>query len=161
MHRVLRLDQSFEAVARAIHAVQIAAYTREAALLGVSNFPPLHRTVQDIARSGETYCGVYEGQVLVGALGFSSGSGGHGLNIDSLVVSPGHQRRGVARTLLAEFVTQHGTQELTVQTGAKNAPALTLYACFGFKEFKRCVLGEEQLELVQLRRESPHASGVA
>ena len=62
MHRVLRLDQSLEAVARAIHAVQIAPYTQEAALLGAREFPPLYRTVQDIARSGETYCGVYEDQ---------------------------------------------------------------------------------------------------
>jgi len=130
-------------------------------LLGARDFPPLHRTVQDIAQSNETYVGVYEGQCLVGVLGFSPGSGGIGLNIDSLVVSPGHQRRGVARALLAEFVAQHRTRELTVQTGAKNAPALALYASFGFKEFKRCLLGEEQLELVQLRRESARAPGVA
>ena len=158
---VLRLDQSSDSVARAIHAVQIAAYTQEAALLGVRDFPPLHRTVQDIARSGETYFGVYEGQCLVGALGFSSGSRGIGLNIDSLVVLPGYQRRGVAHALMAEFVAQHRTQDLTVQTGAKNAPALALYAGFGFKEFERCMLGEEQLELVQLRRESERAPGVA
>ena len=158
---VLRLDQSSDSVARAIHAVQIAAYTQEAALLGAREFPPLYRTVQDIARSGETYCGVYEDQCLVGALGFSSGSRGIGLNIDSLVVLPGHQRRGVAHALMTEFVAQHGAENLTVQTGAKNAPALALYAGFGFKEFARCMLGEEQLELVQLRRESVRAPGVA
>lgn len=161
MRRVVRLDQSDDSVARAIHAVQLAAYTQEAVLLGVQNFPPLDRTVQDIARSGETYLGVYEGQGLAGALGFSSGPRGFGLSIDSLVVSPGYQRRGVARALLSEFVTQHGTQELTVQTGAKNTPALALYAGFGFKEFKRCSLAEVQLELVQLRRESARAPGVA
>jgi hypothetical protein len=54
--------------------------------------------------------------------------------------------------LLDEIVAQHGTEELTVQTGAKNLPALALYTRFGFREAKRWLLGQEQLELIQLHR---------
>jgi ribosomal protein S18 acetylase RimI-like enzyme len=152
MPRVVPLNHSIETVARAIHSVQMAAYAQEALLLGVKDFLPLHRTVTDIAHSGESYLGVYEGQSLVGALGLGLGQSGSGKNIDSLVVLPNHQRQGISTALLAEVVAQHGAEEITLQTGAKNLPALALYAGFGFREFKRWLLSQEQIELVQLRR---------
>jgi ribosomal protein S18 acetylase RimI-like enzyme len=161
MSYAVPLDHSIEAVAQAIHTVQMAAYTQEASLLGVKNFPPLHRTVAEIVQSGESYFGVYESENLVGALGLGLGQRGHGKNINSLVVLPNHQRRGIASALLAKVVAQHGTEVLTVQTGAKNLPALALYSRFGFREIKRWLLDQELLELVQLYRAVTRAPGAA
>lgn len=152
MHYVLHMDHRHEAVSRSIHTVQAAAYQQEAALLKVSFFPPLERTHQDIARSNERYLGVFEGTELIGSLSLSPLRSGSGLNIDSLVVLPTHQRKGLATLLLSEVVAQHGSQTLTVQTFAKNGPALALYANFGFDEAERVSVGEEMLELVRLLR---------
>jgi ribosomal protein S18 acetylase RimI-like enzyme len=139
-------------IARELHAIQMAAYRQEAALLGAVDFPPLARSVADLAQSCESYLGAYIGDELVGAIGTCRDEEAQGINIASLVVSPAHQRRGVARTLLAEVAAQHAGVELTVQTGAANAPALALYEGFGFTESRRWRVGDPPLELVRLKR---------
>jgi len=130
----------------------MAAYKQEAELLGVRYFPPLERTPEDISRSDEHYLGVFENERLVGALSLSQNRRSLGMNIDSLVVSPARQRKGLGKALLAETLALYGTQTLTVQTGAKNGPALALYSGFGFSESNRIVVGYEELELVVLCR---------
>ena len=52
-------------MAARIHAVQIAAYQQEAALLGVSDFPPLARTVEDIMGSRELFFRAFDGEELL------------------------------------------------------------------------------------------------
>lgn len=106
----------------------------------------------DVARSGESCLGAYGGDELVGAVGTCRDEEDPAINIASLVVSPAHQRRGVARTLVSAVIAQHAGVELTVQTGAANAPALALYAELGFVECRRWLVGDPPLELVRLRR---------
>jgi ribosomal protein S18 acetylase RimI-like enzyme len=128
------------------------AYAQEAALLGAVRFPPLECTVDDVMAGTETFHAAFAGDELVGAIGISQEAEGGSTSIDSLVVSPEFQRRGAGRALVDAVVARHGHAPMFVQTGAKNAPALALYAQFGFVEVERWLAGEEPLELVRLRR---------
>ena len=144
--RIEIVDHTRRDVAVRIHAVQMRAYAQEAALLAAVRFPPLECTVEDVMGDAGMFYAAFAGDELVGALGIASAS------IDSLVVSPAFQRRGAGRALVEAALARHGHKELFVQTGAKNAPALALYAQYGFIEFERWLAGAEPLELVRLRR---------
>ena len=150
--RVCRVDHTTPSVAREIHSVQIDAYTQEAELLGTANFPPLSRTVDDIRTSPEVFLGAYGGEQLIGSISVQPEHESRGQTISSLVVAAPYRRRGIAKQLLAEVMRLHPADVLTVQTGARNEPALTLYAQAGFVEYRRWRVGLEGFELVKLRR---------
>ena len=150
--RIQRVDHTQERVAREIHAVQMSAYVQEAKLLGAVYFPPLLRTVADVRTCGEEFFVAYVVDELVAGISVSPDPEGMGRNIASLVVAPPFQRRGIASSLMAEVLLRYGASILTVQTGAKNTPALSLYTQAGFAEFRRWLVGREPLELVKLRR---------
>jgi hypothetical protein len=59
---------------------------------------------------------------------------------------------------MAKVLAEHYGVELTVQTGAKNLPALALYSQLGFVEIQRWHVGQESLELVKLHRPPSTAS---
>ena len=139
-------------VAAELHAVQFAAYSQEAQLLGVRNFQPLMRTVSEVQRSGEAYLAAFVGARMVGAIGVEPANERQGTCIASLVVLPEFQRRGIATRLLAAVVAACGGKALHVQTGIKNEPALALYARAGFVQARRWRVGPESLELVALVR---------
>jgi GNAT superfamily N-acetyltransferase len=161
MIRVAVVDHRVLPVARALHAIQMAAYAQEAALLGAVRFPPLERTVADVAEAEETYLGAFIAGGLVGALGAAPEPAGRCVGIASLVVDPAHQRKGIARELLRRAIAQHPACDFTVQTGARNAPALALYGRFGFEACGRLFVGTERLALVQLRRPASAPRDVA
>ena len=150
--RVERVDHTQERVAREIHTVQMSTYAQEAKLLGAVYFPPLLRTVADVRTCKEEFFVAYVGDDLVAGLSIWPDPEGMGRNIASLVVAPPFQRRGIASHLMAEVILRYGASTLTVQTGAKNTPALNLYAQAGFAELRRWLVGREHLELVKLRR---------
>jgi GNAT superfamily N-acetyltransferase len=155
---VQSLNHRERAVAEGIHAVQMAAYAQEARLLGAKHFPPLERTVEDIQASDEAFFGVLEEGRIIGALSVWPDEEPGAMNISSLVVAPHRQHQGIGRLLLAAALEQWRHVVLTVSTVAKNAPALSLYAKFGFKEYRRRSLGAEAVELVKLRRFLPEAA---
>lgn len=150
--RILLVDHTAFSVARQLHAVQMVAYAQEAKLLGAIYFPPLERTVKDVRAADESFLAAFMGEELVGAVSVSPDPKGMGMNIGSLVVSPPFQRHGIGTALLARVLATHGAGEITVQTGARNVPALALYMRAGFIEFRRWLVGREPLELVQLLR---------
>lgn len=150
--RVTRIDHRVPDDARELHAIQMAAYRQEAALLGAIRSPPLEHTVADIARSTEDFLGAYIAETLVGALSTCRDEEDPGIGIASLVVSPAHQRRGVARALVSTAIGQHVGVGITVQTAAGNAPALALDAGLGFRECRRWRVDDPPIELVKLRR---------
>jgi ribosomal protein S18 acetylase RimI-like enzyme len=152
MIRITSIDHRVLSIARQIHAIHMVAYRQEAALLGATRFPPLECTVTDIWHSTESFIGAFIEDELVGALSTWPDRKDGGTNIASLVVRPDHQRRGVGRALLRQTVVQLTNADLTVQTAARNVPAIALYHQFGFVEFRRWLAGREQLELVKLRR---------
>ena len=151
--RIESVDHTKLAIAREVHAVQMIAYAQEAALLGAIYFPPLERTVEEVRSAGESFVAAFIGDQLVGASSVWPDPEGMGINVASLVVSPPFQRQGVGTALIASILATHGEGEMTVQTGAKNLPALSVYARAGFIELRRWFVGREPLELVKLRRQ--------
>lgn len=140
--------------AECIHAIQLAAYTQEAKLLGAADFPPLRRSVADIQASAEQFFGAYLSEALVGAVAVEPAETFGELCISSLVVAPAAQRSGVGSALLRELLRRFPAQALIVSTGVANIPALALYERFGFAERGRRFVGT--LELVQLCRPSSY-----
>jgi len=161
--RIEQLDHREPRVARAIHEVQMLAYAQEAQLLGVEHFPPLEQTPAGIQALDERFFGAFDGEALVGAVSLESGPAPDGINIASLVVTPVHQKRGIAHQLMTKALAECGDRAVTVSTGADNLPVLKLYARFRFTEFSRHNLGPEQIEIVSLQRpaDATRATSVA
>lgn len=130
----------------------MAAYAQEAVFLGITDFPPLQRTVNDILQSSESFLGAFEDHTLVGALSTQPDETDNSFQITSLVVHPKHQRKGVGRGLLQACIEQHASSTMTVQTAVANVPALRLYAEFQFTPCRRWSVGLPPLALVELRR---------
>lgn len=151
-YRIEPVDHSVLAIARQLHAVQMSAYAQEAQLLGVTDFPPLERTVEDVRTSREEFVAAFLDDEMVGAVGLGPDPEGLGVNIASFVVAPAYHRRGIGRRLLAAVLARVGDGVVTVQTGARNEPALALYAQAGFVELRRWLIGRESLEMVKLYR---------
>ncbi len=145
-------------IAQQLHAVQMRAYAREAQLLGAFYFPPLERTVDDVRGSTEEFLAAFVENEMVGVISTWPDEEGMGVNIATLVVVPQFQRQGIGRRLMSTVLAAHGGGELTVQTGAKNLPALTLYGQSGFVEVRRWRVGREPLELVKLHRPASKVS---
>ena len=143
-------------VARAIHAVQMAAYAQEARLLGARDFPPLRRTPEDIRRGDERFLVASDHGLIVGAVGIETGATPGELLIGSLVVAPDRWREGIGRRLVQAVIDAHGAIPLTVSTGVKNLPGLALYAACGFVEYARDRKGPDPIDIVLLRRAPSH-----
>jgi ribosomal protein S18 acetylase RimI-like enzyme len=156
--RIEIVDHRALPIARQLHAVQLDAYAQEARLLGAVYFPPLERTLVDLRTSSEEFLAAFVGDEIVGAVSVRPDEEGMGISIASLVVAPQFQRRGIGRGLMAAVLSLHDSGELTVQTGAKNLPALALYAQVGFVELRRWLVGREPLELIKLRRPATSCS---
>ena len=94
----------------------------------------------------------FEHGALVGALGFAPDEEPGQFSVNSLVVHPDHQRRGIGRSLLLEALRLGDGEAFAVSTAAKNAPALALYTSHGFVAYRFGTIGPEALALVKLRR---------
>jgi ribosomal protein S18 acetylase RimI-like enzyme len=149
--RIQFVDHRTLLIAQQLHAVQMVAYAQEAKLLGAIYFPPLDRTVNEVQATDELFLAAFMSQELVGAASVWPDPEGMGMNIASLVVAPRFQRQGIGTALMASVLATHGSGRITVQTGAKNLPALSLYARAGFVELRRWFVGREPLELVKLQ----------
>ncbi len=125
----LRPADDVELAAR-LHAVQLAAYRVEAALIGDDRIPPLHETVADVRAEPVSWRGAFDGAELVGAVAWTVGP--DGLDIDRLVVDPAWHRRGVGSALVASVLADAGGSQVTVSTGSGNVPARELYVRHGF-----------------------------
>lgn len=74
------------------------------------------------------------------------------LNIDTLVVDPSRQRRGIASALLGFVLQRWPRHRLTVTTACANAPAIALYDGFGFRSLRFGTMGDSAVPVVQLLR---------
>jgi GNAT superfamily N-acetyltransferase len=130
--RVAPLDPGGDpGLAARLHAVQVAAYRVEAALIGDDRFPPLHETVDDVRAAPVTWLGAFSGNELVGAVAWTVGS--EGWDIDRLAVDPVHHRRGIGSALVAAVLERAGGAQVTASTGSGNTPARALFAEHGFR----------------------------
>lgn len=125
-----RLDVTNEKIATQVLAVQIPSYQVEAELIGFYGIPQLKDTIETVQNSGETFYGLIENGEIIGVIAVEDV--GEALDICRLVVHPSHFRKGVARKLVS-FVLNETNKPITVSTGAKNGPAISLYEKHGFQ----------------------------
>jgi len=134
--RLSPLDHRLPEIAAEIHRVMRAGYLVEAALLGVTDFAPVRRSVDDIACARNLFLGAFLADRLTGVAEIETRRIGP-TNIASLVVHPDHFRMGLGTALLRQVIARHGSRDLTVSTGVRNEPALRLYARFEFETHSR------------------------
>jgi ribosomal protein S18 acetylase RimI-like enzyme len=111
----------------AILALQRAAYAVEAEVIGSAEIPPLHESLQDLTQASLCWIGIRDGGEVVAALAYTTE--GNRVDIDRLIVSPGHFRNGLGKTLV-ESLDPAAT--ITVSTGAANLAARRLYESLEF-----------------------------
>jgi ribosomal protein S18 acetylase RimI-like enzyme len=129
------LDNTAPEVAKQIHNIFQDSYKIEAQLIGIINFPPLSRSVQDIEKSKTIFYGYCENKCLAAVLEVSLED--KCLSIDSLTVDPKYFRKGIANKLISYVLNINDFSEAVVETAVVNIPAIKLYKKHGFVEFKR------------------------
>jgi ribosomal protein S18 acetylase RimI-like enzyme len=128
-----KLNHRREAMALQIHRLSQEAYQIEAELLGVTEFPPLNKTVDDFLNSSSRFFGCMKDNVLAAAIEIEN-MGGHQINIASLVVSPGCFRQGLGKRLVLWTLERLSWNVVTVSTAVENIPAIRLYEKLGFQK---------------------------
>ena len=136
-------------IAEQIHSVFQASYKLEAKLIQAQNFPPLKRTVEQIAQSNNVFIAMHEGRQLSAVIEMELAS--DVLEIHSLVVAPEFFRKGIAGQLLQHVFSLGDFEKTLVETASKNKPAILLYEKHGFKEIKRWT-PEHRIEKVAMLR---------
>lgn len=126
-----KINHKIPAIAGNIRAIFQVSYPVEAALLKASDFPPLKRSISDFVQSEtEFYC--YRKDSRMAAV-MEIKDNLHSIHIQSLVVDPEYFRQGIARQLIHFVFSTFNTPLFTVETGAENKPAISLYQSSGFK----------------------------
>jgi ribosomal protein S18 acetylase RimI-like enzyme len=127
------VNHNDEKVAESILSIQLPAYKVEADLIGFDGIPQLLDTVENIKSSKERFLGKLDGSKLVGFLSYEGTD--ELIDICRLVVDPNHFRKGIASELLSYLLNVYANEKkITVSTGAKNIPAITLYERHNFKK---------------------------
>ena len=114
-------------VAQIIYDLRQKCYRQEALEIGVVDFPPLKKTVSEIVGDVGEYYAVVHDDSICGILHFEEP------NINSLIVCPSLQRKGVASMLMESLLSQYKGTFVTVSTAKKNVPAVKLYERFNFR----------------------------
>ncbi|MEO9482073.1 MAG: GNAT family N-acetyltransferase [Ekhidna sp.] len=127
---IVKLKHENEVIASTIRKVFQASYAIEAELLKAKDFPPLKRPLEDFINTDTVFYGYYVENRLAAAIEIKSER--TVTQIHSLVVDPTFFRRGIASKLLELVFQTFDTKLYTVETGADNVPAITLYERFGF-----------------------------
>lgn len=133
-HAIRPLDLSDDETARAVLALQRAAYAVEAALIGSDGIPALTETLERLRAAGESWLGTLDAETgrLAGALARRELDDGT-VDICRLVVVPEAFRQGIATTLLNALDSAFPGRSMVVSTGRDNEPAVALYRRRGFR----------------------------
>lgn len=131
------IDPSSDALlAQRLLRVQHDSYRVEAELIGVDTIPQLHETLEELIASRLDWIAVVEdeqGGAASGVLGALAWTGDdEAFEVERLIVSPAHFRRGIARALVTEGVALAAGRPVSVSTGRDNPPARRLYESVGF-----------------------------
>ena len=156
--QVIQLAHETAPVAEAIRTVMFQAYLVEAALLGVSDFVPLRRSAEAISASNALFIGIAPAGTLAAVAELERPEPRH-VHIGSLVVLPSHFRRGLGAALVRYIVGANPSDTVTVSTGTRNQPALSLYTTLGFREH-RLWATDDGISMVTLLR-TPGSSAPA
>ncbi len=149
--QIADLDTADPAIATDIHAVMMAAYGVEAGLLGVSDFPPLKRTKKEIADAASAFIGAYVDNGFAAVAEIERDRTGT-ITIAALVVLPKFFRQGLGAALVRNIIDAHEGARLVVCTGARNAPAVSLYKKLDF-DISRSWISDDGISMVALVRE--------
>ncbi|MHA6785304.1 ribosomal protein S18-alanine N-acetyltransferase [Pseudonocardia saturnea] len=105
-------------------------------LLFPEDDPWSERAFRDEVRMGHLYRAARDGDTLVGyaGLAFVAGPPHAEAEVHTIGVEPGHQGRGIGRTLLRELLAVADQESATVflEVRTDNEPARTLYESEGF-----------------------------
>ena len=147
VHKIHRLDHSQSDVGQKLWKLFQRSYQVEADLVGVSDFPPLKRSSENIRDSDSVFWGILNGQRIAATveLSFTSGL----LEICSLVVNPDFFRQGMALALLDFVELEYHPAQSVVETASANTAAIQLYQSRGFVLSRRWMttFGIEKVEL--------------
>ena len=124
------IDHKHSCVAVRIHEILMKAYTIEAGLIGVDDFPPLSRMIEEVASSENTFHGMVSEGTIAGIVEIELDPL-IGTVIASLAVDPDRGRSGIGEALV-RFVQSRYRGVLYVSTGSRNQPAIGLYRKLGF-----------------------------
>ncbi len=157
MFHIAPIDHRSQPIAQCLHAMLVLAHAQEMRLVerdetGLPASRPA-RSAGEIQGCDEHFLGALCGDELVGSLSVGADEEQGQIQVLSLVVHPGHQRRGVARLLMLEALARGNGSPFSVVAAAANAPALALYQALGFVAYRHGTLGPEQVAMVKLRRE--------
>lgn len=130
-----RLDQTHDSVSREIWALFQRAYRVEANIIGVDDFPPLNRTVENIRITTSVFTGLFENAALAAVS--ETQTDGNSLFIDGFVVEPKFFRQGIGSQLFQFVLDEFHCETAFVETAAENEPAVFFYKRFGFMEIDR------------------------
>lgn len=126
------LDHTDARLAQSITSLFHAAYTIEASLIGVTSFPPLRRTAEDVASALSTFYGCFDGDQLL-AVAEVEITAGNPVEVASFAVNPVAFRRGVGSALLTHLLREAGDTPVIVATALANTPGIRLYEKHGFR----------------------------
>lgn len=139
--------------AQALHQLWQAAYSQEAELLGISDFPPLAVGPEELQSSRAAWYGVWQGGAhLLAACAIEQQE--EFCQISAMLVTPDAQRQGLASRLLTHVCERYPEARLQVGTAGGNHAALALYRQAGFVPIaqQRVPLGQGQLDYVVLEK---------
>lgn len=124
-------------VATQIYEVFQSSYQVEAELIGVSDFPPLQRSVNDIMMADKCFTGFYANGTLAAVV--ETELINQVLDIHSLTVAPEFFGQGIGKRLMQFVLHREGYEWANVETAVLNLPAINLYKKLGFAEVKRWI----------------------
>jgi ribosomal protein S18 acetylase RimI-like enzyme len=148
--KFIELDHTDPTQSERIRRVLFDAYSIEAGLIGVADFPPLRRSAANIRNTQSTFFSyTHEGELI--AVAEIERERAQQANIASFVVHPNFFRKGIGSQLLRHVVELLGNTLITVSTASKNRPAIALYEKHGF-QISESWTTECQIEMVTLSR---------
>ena len=128
---IIRLQHQGREQAEELRRVFFEAYTVEAARIGVAEFPPLRRTVEQFRNAHSRFWGCRDSGSLLAAAELEQVDE-QTVNIAGFAVIPGMFRKGIGSALLAHILSLHNHAAMTVSTAKANLPAIALYEKHGF-----------------------------
>lgn len=126
---IRELDMGSAATRQAVLDVSLDAYRVEAELLGVSHFPPLQETLDDLATHSHSFWGHHRTTELLGVIELNMEP--DQVEICRLVVARNAFRLGIGSALV-QFAIDRGLPT-RVTTAQANVPAIRLYERHGFQ----------------------------
>ena len=129
---IIKINNKKNKIAKEIQTIFRVAYTVEASILKVVDFPPLKRTVSQFLNSHSEFYAYYLIENIAGVIEIENDE--DSTHIQSLVVYPKYFRNGIGSKLVQFILNTYKSKVFTVETGIDTHPAIKLYRSFGFEE---------------------------